>query len=501
MAPKSRSPRLRVALVGDDGGESWNWVVGGNPVEVVPLADPRDIAKADVDLVLALAAPPAAESVASAVKGISDPPPVTILVSDDPSQHPLRRLIDVLISGKRDWETTFDAIVDPVALLDTDGRIVRANLGLARALGREIKQTIGVHYLELIGAPEGTATARRRGTDDPIAQSLEDGQPRTEETCYTELPGTQQVTTSPLRSPSGKVQGLVVILKDVTDFKVQQERMLQSSRLADIGLLAAGVAHEINTPLASIALRAESLLRSAEDARLQDIESFKNFPRYLKTIDEEIYRCKKIISALLEFSRSRKPEVKLVDLNALAEKAADLVSHQMKLKQVALQTKLDTTLPAVQADDGQLRQAMLALLMNALDATNPHGRVEIETRRESGETVSLSVADTGSGIPAEHLDKVFSPFFTTKPLGQGTGLGLAVVHGIVTAHGGEIKVDSTMGKGTRLSLVLPIKAAVDGGLPPEEPPKRRLARANILRTVIWKFSNRSESRPRRVLCG
>jgi PAS domain S-box-containing protein len=476
MAPKSRSPRLRVALVGDDGGERWDWVVGGSPVEVVPLADPTDLAKADVDLVLAVATSAKAEEVVAATRSSPEPPPVTLLIGADPAQHPLRRLLEVLINGKRDWETTFDAIVDPVALLDTEGRIVRANLGLGKALGQEIRQTIGKHYLELIGAPEGaSATARRHGIDDPIALSLEDGQPRTEETHYGQLAGTQQVTTSPLRSPSGRLQGLVVILKDVTDFKVQQERLLQASRLADIGLLAAGVAHEINTPLASIALRAESLLRSAEDARLQEIDSFKNFPRYLKTIDEEIYRCKKIISALLEFSRSRKPEVKPVDINALAEKAADLVSHQMKLKQVALGTKLDTRLPAIQADDGQLRQALLALLMNALDATGAQGRVDIETRRESEETVSLSVADTGSGIPAEHIDKVFSPFFTTKPLGQGTGLGLAVVHGIVTAHGGEIKVDSAVGKGTRLSLVLPIKTPVDG--PPPEPPSRRTARA------------------------
>src|SRR6185503_16990607 len=116
-------------------------------------------------------------------------------------------------------------------------------------------------------------------------------------------------------------------------------------RLADIGQLAAGVAHEINTPLASIALRAESLLKSAEDARLHAIDSFKNFPRYLKTIDEEIFRCKKIIGALLDFSRVRPPEVRETDINNIAEKAADLVGHQMKLKQVTISLKLDPTLP------------------------------------------------------------------------------------------------------------------------------------------------------------
>jgi signal transduction histidine kinase len=249
---------------------------------------------------------------------------------------------------------------------------------------------------------------------------------------------------------------VVVMLKDVSDRREQQERLQRSARLADIGQLAAGVAHEINTPLASIALRAESLMKAAEDPRLLAIDTFKNFPRYLKTIDEEIFRCKKIIGALLEFSRARPPEKRVTDLNALAEKAAELVGHQMKLKQIALALDLQPGLPTLHADDGQLRQVLIALLMNALDATAPGGHVGIETRRDGDGTVVLTVKDDGEGIAPEHLDKIFSPFFTTKPVGQGTGLGLAICHGIVAAHGGEIRVDSEVGRGTRVSLALPI---------------------------------------------
>jgi signal transduction histidine kinase len=230
--------------------------------------------------------------------------------------------------------------------------------------------------------------------------------------------------------------------------------MALAARLADIGQLAAGVAHEINTPLASIALRAESLLKSAEDPELQALGAFRNFPRYLKTIDEEIFRCKKIISALLDFSRARRPEVRDTDLNALVERATDLVRHQMKLKRVNLDVALDAGLPPIAVDDGQLRQAIIALLMNALDATPSGGRIEVTTQRE-GESVILTVADTGAGIAPEHLDKIFNPFFTTKPVGQGTGLGLAITHGIVTSHGGEVRVTSEVDHGTRLSLVLP----------------------------------------------
>jgi len=134
----------------------------------------------------------------------------------------------------------------------------------------------------------------------------------------------------------------------------------------------------------------------------------------------------------------------------------------MKLKQVVLSLKLESGLPHIKADDGQLRQALIALLMNALDATHAGGHVDVQTRRDGADTVVLSVADDGAGIPPENLDKIFNPFFTTKPVGQGTGLGLAICHGIVASHGGEILVDSEVGKGTRLSLVLPVSGAEAG---------------------------------------
>jgi len=337
------------------------------------------------------------------------------------------------------------------------GTVVRGNRPLARAAARAVEEIGGVHYTSLLGppaAPEpGTA---EEAPPDPVAATLQDGRPRNLELRYPQLGAVYEVTTSPLLDDKGQAAGAVVTLKDVTLRRDQQERFLRAARLADIGQLAGGVAHEINTPLASIALRAESLLRSAQDPRLLAIDSFKNFPRYLKTIDEEIFRCKKIIGSLLEFSRARKPEVKESDINALAERAAELVGHQMKLKQVSISLTLDPALPRVPADESQIRQALLALLMNALDATPPGGNVEIRTRREGEEAIVLTVADTGTGIPRENLDKIFSPFFTTKPLGQGTGLGLAICHGIVSSHGGEIQVESEVDKGTRLSLVLPL---------------------------------------------
>lgn len=444
---------LRVGILGL-GSQHGDWVSGlaGRNMEVVPVDSVKTLLQSDVGLAVVFAAPDQAAELAVGIASEPKAPPTAMIFGPAGQQHPHILFIRNLLDAKNEWERTFDAIVDPVALLDRSGTVRRANLGLAKVLGRPMREVLNLPYSELLGTPPP-------GQPDPIAASLADGAARTEEVSYKHLPGIQQVTVSPHRDGAGALHELVVILKDVNVIKEQQERLRQSARLADIGQLAAGMAHEINTPLASIALRAESLLRSAKDERLLAIDSFKNFTRYLQTIDEEIFRCKKIIGALLEFSRARPPEKRPTDLNALAEKAAELVGHQMKLKQIALSLRLQPQLPPLHADDGQLRQVLIALLMNALDATPAGGHVEIETRCDGNRTVILTVADDGAGIPPEHLEKVFSPFFTTKPVGQGTGLGLAICHGIVAAHGGEIRVDSEAGRGTRMSLALPIGEA------------------------------------------
>jgi signal transduction histidine kinase len=450
MSAEREPERLRVGVLGSGAeGAYWASDLGGRGVDVIFFKDFDELLAGQVGLAVVVATPAEAARLSAQVAERPSSPPFALLVSSGSQAHPHLRLVESLLKGKNEWERTFDAIVDPVALIDRNGTVLRANLGLARVLDLPIGEIVGAPYPALLGVP-------RPGSADPIGQSLADGEARTEEVHFESLPGVQQVTASPYSVVDGVLQGAVVIIKDVNDLKEQQERLQQASRLADIGQLAAGVAHEINTPLASIALRAESLLKVADDPRLRAVDSFKNFPRYLKTIDEEIFRCKKIIGALLEFSRVRRPETRVTDLNALAEKATDLVGHQMMLKQVALSLKLEAGLPHIRADDGQLRQALIALLMNALDATPPGGHVEVETRVDGADTVVLTVADDGSGIPPENLDKIFNPFFTTKPVGQGTGLGLAICHGIVASHGGEIRVDSEIGRGTRLSLVLPV---------------------------------------------
>lgn len=441
------APTLSLAVLDYSGNDAWARVFDHPSVRVGLATDIVGLAAAGADLGVVLVPPEELAATAAAVAALPDAPPLVLLAGPAGAAHPLVALLAALVGAKREWEITFDAIQDPVAVLDAQGRVVRANRAFADAAGRDVRTLPGLACADLLGSPES-------GSADPIGGSLADGAPRTQEARYSGLAGVRQVTTAPL----GEGQGLVALLKDLTQQKREQEQVLLGARLADVGRLAAGVAHEINTPLASIALRAESLLKSAEDPRLQAIESFKNFPRYLKTIEDETFRCKKIIGALLEFSSSRKRESRSVDLNALAERAADLVGHQMKLKQVALALDLAPDLPTLPADDGQLRQVLIALLMNALDATPAGGHVAIETRRGE-QTVILTVSDDGAGIPDDVRDKIFTPFFTTKPVGKGTGMGLAICHGIVSAHSGELRFESEVGRGTRMSVVLPTALA------------------------------------------
>ncbi len=444
MAEAPKPAVLRITLQGDErAADTWETLLVSPGTELLRVADPAAARAAEPSLAVFFAPVDGVGAVAEEVARLGLP---STLVLGGDHAHPHTRLLHDLIQAKRDWQGAFDAMVDPIAVVDRRGIVARANLALARALDRPITTVVGADYRALLGSPLPPLA-------DPIARGLEERVATTAEGRYERLPGVRQVTVSLLET-DGAVRGVAVELKDVSELREQQLRLHQSARLADVGLLAAGVAHEINTPLASIGLRAESLLRSAQDPRLAAIDAFKNFPRYLATISEEIFRCKRIISALLEFGRPRKQEVTASDLNALATSAADLVGHELRVRRLALELHLAEALPSIRADQGQIRQVLLALLMNAMEATAPGGHLAIETRVLPSGRIALTIRDDGSGIAAADLPRVFSPFFTTKPVGQGTGLGLAICHGIVTGHGGEIRIDSRPGQGTAVTVEL-----------------------------------------------
>jgi len=235
---------------------------------------------------------------------------------------------------------------------------------------------------------------------------------------------------------------MVETLKDTRDQLVQKEK------LASVGQLAAGVAHEINNPLASVLLYADILRRDAPEENRQQRED-------LEMIVREATRCRTIVRDLLNFARQNEVLAQDTDMNALLRELAQEMGKKESYRNITLVEDLDPDLPLIQADPLQLRQVLLNLANNAAEAMPDGGRLTLRTRKGSMPGyISLEVEDTGVGIPPENMSKLFTPFFTTKPIGKGTGLGLAIIYGIVKMHQGQISVRSEVGKGTTFAIVL-----------------------------------------------
>ena len=269
---------------------------------------------------------------------------------------------------------------------------------------------------------------------------------------------TFRLTAAPLHGPGGETTHAIVLIEDITAQKRLERQMLLTERLSTAGRLAAGVAHELNNPLATIAGCAEALMERAQGSELAGLDAFKDFPAYLGLIEEEAYRCKEITGSLLQFVRDPGSRRAPADVNLLVEKSLELLSHQPRFADSRLVTDLDPALPLVVANEGQLRQVFLGLAGNALEAMDGRGTLTVKTRRRGGRDLEITFGDEGPGIPDEILPRVFDPFFTTKPPGQGTGLGLAIAQGIVVDHGGRIEITSREGAGTTVRVILPVGA-------------------------------------------
>jgi signal transduction histidine kinase len=263
------------------------------------------------------------------------------------------------------------------------------------------------------------------------------------------------VTATPIEDPAGQNRALV-FLRDVTEKRIQELQLLQAEKMSSIGLLAAGVAHEINNPLTSVAGYAEALLRRLRDnPELQEDPRLDDFTKYLAVIIRESYRCKGIIDCLLSFSRKSDGSTGNVDINEILLEVLELVRHKSRYENIEIQEVLQPDLPQVRGDAAGLRQVFMNLLINAHQAIKGAGTVGITTSANDS-AVSIQIRDTGCGIEPEHLDHVWEPFFTTKLVGQGLGLGLAVTFNIVKRHDGEIKVESQKGEGSVFTVILPV---------------------------------------------
>ena len=267
---------------------------------------------------------------------------------------------------------------------------------------------------------------------------------------------TLRLTAAPLGPAAGPTTHAVVLIEDITLQKRMAQQMLLTERLTTAGRLAAGVAHELNNPLATIAGCAEALKERAGAPELAALPAFQDFPAYLTLIEEEAYRCKEITGSLLQFVRDPGSRRAPADINALASKVLELLQHQARFSEARCLTELDPSLPLVLANEGQLRQVFLGLAANALEAMEGKGCLTVRSRRLPGDEIEVEFEDQGPGIPEDILPRIFDPFFTTKPPGQGTGLGLAIAQGIVADHGGRIEVVSRPGQGARFRVILPV---------------------------------------------
>jgi len=266
------------------------------------------------------------------------------------------------------------------------------------------------------------------------------------------------ITASPLRNAAGRPTDILVVKRDVTLEKEFQAKYYHAEKMATIGLLAAGVAHEINNPLTSIQGFAEGLQRRMTKLaeKLNDDPLRDDFEEYLDIIRKECQRCSGIVQSLLTFSPRRDSELTPIRLNPLIRNVLRLLHHKLKPYPEALvDLHLTPDLPTIKGNAAELEQVILNLVLNALDAVAPDGRITIRTRGRRSGGVVVEVADNGCGIPSDHLPKLFEPFFTTKPVGQGIGIGLSTCYHIIQAHGGDIQADSVPGQGARFTVRLP----------------------------------------------
>jgi two-component system NtrC family sensor kinase len=265
-----------------------------------------------------------------------------------------------------------------------------------------------------------------------------------------------RITKIPMRQDGDDISHVITIGEDVTEWRDAQHRLAEAEKLAAVGQLAAGVMHEINNPLATILACSEALALHNEELPPGPRQHAEE---YLRIIDTEVQRCRRIVDGLLDFSRPKTGEKRLVDVNALLEQTLFLLKHHDRFKRLALVRELTPGLRHLRADPERLIQSFMALMLNAMDAMDSRGVLTVRTggSPDRDDEIVVELIDTGTGITPDDIPKIFEPFFTTKPPGRGTGLGLSICYGIITDHRGRIDVASQVGVGSTFKVYLPVE--------------------------------------------
>ncbi len=368
-------------------------------------------------------------------------------------------LFEEISKEKKEWEKTFDAIADMVWIEDDKQTVFRANKTLLMKTGLSVVEIMGSSCKQILERT-GISTEHCICSD-----TISSGKP-----SFVELRGTGgnifYFWTYLLTDEEKRLYAIVHYLKDVTAQKRLEQQLIRADKMASLGTLVAGIAHEINNPLGIIAGYSEALLDRIKSNAPLSVEEFEDFPEYLQTIHNEIFRCKNILKTLLDFARPSSGMYREIDINELIKEVILLVNHRAKKLRHNIELQLTRATPKVLAEPGTLRQLFMNILINSMYFTAEGGSIVIKTEalhNTSGEFTSVpegvcvSISDTGCGIPNDIIGKIFDPFFTTKPVGDGTGLGLSICHRIVEEHGGTIDVSSEEGMGTAFFIRLPAK--------------------------------------------
>ena len=368
------------------------------------------------------------------------------------------RLYEETKESEEKLRLMYDSMTSGIAVLDLSGYVTQVNEAMLRIYDYDRKEEIiGRHSFELVASEDKIKAAEN------LERTLVNGNSTNLEFTLLRRGGSKfpaYVTNTVLKDALGNPLGFITVTEDITQRKEaeERERRLQqelnlAGRLASIGELAAGVAHEINNPLTGIMGFSERLLRKSTDEKSK---------RYLEIIYGEASRAAKVIENLRTFARRKEPKKELANINDILQKALEMRIYELRTSSIEVVANLTSGLPQILADFHQILQVFLNIIINAeqvMNETNRRGKLVVNSQEHQG-YIRVTFTDEGPGIPRQNLDKIFDPFFTTRGGKGGTGLGLSICHGIVAEHGGKIYVRSKLGKGATFFVELPLRREV-----------------------------------------
>jgi signal transduction histidine kinase len=386
-------------------------------------------------------------------------------------EQELESVVDEAVLDKLAADFFIQQANERISIINPHFEIIEANEAYLKTAGKTREEVIGAHCYEISHGLSVPCSSGRPGLGCPLLETLRTGESAHvlhEHTFSGREPTYCDLVTYPLKDKHGEVARVIEVGRDLTDelshrwenrvreIEDNLKKIIQEDRLISLGKLVASSVHEINNPIQGLMTFShlmEDMLRDREPSP-EDLDDFR---KYLSLMSGELARCGDIISGLLSFSRQSGMEYRDIDLNDILEQVVSLTRHKMELQDIQLDKKLHAGPVIIDGDMNQLQQCFLNLIFNAIEAMPEGGELLVRCERveEDGKAV-VKIGDTGVGIAESEIDHIFDPFFTTKQEGEGTGMGLSIVYGIVRNHGGNIRVDSREGKGTTFIMVFPM---------------------------------------------